>query len=98
MRRRTIGTTLIAFTLATICIPVQAQAKAFISPWGGVVFGNDQATGGFHSMGFSFGDAGHGFVGTETTVGLAPGFFGNGVENYVLDLMSGFTLGHTFKA
>ena len=50
--------------------------RAFINPLGGVVFGNDQATTGFRAVGFSFGDAGHGLVGTETTVGIAPGFSG----------------------
>jgi opacity protein-like surface antigen len=82
----------------TLCLPVAAHAAAFINPWGGVVFGNDQATTGFRAVGLSFGDAGHGLVGTETTVGIAPGFFGKGVENYVLDLMAGFTIGKTFKA
>jgi hypothetical protein len=79
-----------------LCLPAQARAGAFINPWGGLVFGNDQAASGFRSMGFSFGDAGHGFVGTETTVGFAPGYFGSGDENYVLDLMAGFTFGKTY--
>jgi opacity protein-like surface antigen len=83
-------------TLAILCTPVQARADAFVSPWGGLVFGNDQATKGFHSIGVTFGSAGHGLVGTETTIGIAPGFFGNGVENYVLDLMAGVTVGPTF--
>jgi hypothetical protein len=79
-----------------LCLPAQARADAFINPWGGLVFGNDQAATGFRSMGFTFGDAGHGLVGTETTVGFAPGYFGSAVENYVLDLMAGFTFGKTF--
>src|SRR5262245_8554847 len=84
--------------LLGLSVPAQARAAAFINPWGGLVFGNDQAITGFHTFGFSFGDAGHAIVGTETTVGLAPGFFGNAVENYVLDLMAGFTFGKTFKS
>lgn len=96
--RRAIGTTVLALVVATLCAPAQAQAKAFVNPWGGIVFGNDQATSGFHSMGFSFGDAGHGLVGTETSIGIAPGFFGDAVENYVLDLMAGFTIGPTLRA
>jgi len=77
-------------------MPLQARADTFINPWGGLVFGNDQAVSGFHSVGVTIGDAGHGLVGTETTVGLAPGFFGKGTENYVLDLMAGVTIGKTF--
>jgi len=94
--RRGLRTTLLAVALAVVCIPVQARAEAFVNPWAGLVFGNDQAATGFHSLGVSFGDAGHGLVGTETTIVIAPGFFGSGVENYILDLMAGFTVGPTF--
>jgi|KBSSwiS6_1023812.scaffolds.fasta_scaffold04104_3 opacity protein-like surface antigen len=95
--RRVIGTALLGFVLG-MCMPVQARAAEFINPWAGLVFGNEQATSGFHSIGFSFGDAGHGLVGTETNIGLAPGFFGDGVENYVLDLMAGFIIGPTLQS
>jgi outer membrane protein with beta-barrel domain len=96
--RRGIGTVLLGFALGTVCLPVHAQAAEFINPWAGLVFGNNQATSGFSSMGFSFGDAGHGLVGTETNIGISPGFFGNAVENYVLDLMAGFTIGPTLHS
>jgi len=89
---------LLGLVLGTLGLPAEARADAFINPWGGVVFGNKQATTGFHSVGFSFGDVGHGLVGTETNIGLAPGFFGSGVENYVLDLMAGFSVGKTFAS
>jgi opacity protein-like surface antigen len=95
--RRVIGTTLLGFVLG-MCLPAQARAAEFINPWAGLVFGNEQATSGFHSIGFSFGDAGHGLVGTETNIGLAPGFFGDAVENYVLDLMAGFIIGPTLQS
>src|SRR5262249_54543840 len=84
--------------LGTFCVPVPARAAVFINPWGGLVFGSDQATTGFHTFGFTFGDAGHGLVGTETTVGFTPGIFGTETGNYVLDLMAGFTIGKTFKS
>lgn len=96
--RRWIGTALLGLGLGTVGTAEHARAAEFINPWAGVVFGNDQAASGFSSMGFSFGDAGHGLVGTETNIGIAPGFFGSAVENYVLDLMAGFTIGPTLKS
>jgi hypothetical protein len=88
----------LGLVLGMVCWPVPARAAAFINPWGGLVFGNDQAATGFHTFGFTFGDAGHALVGTETTVGFAPGIFGSATGNYVLDLMGGFTIGKTFKS
>ena len=85
--RRATKNVLLAAVVGVLCAPVQAQAKAYISPWSGVVFGNDAAATGFRSVGVSFGDAGHGLVGTETNIGISPGFFGSRVENYVIDLM-----------
>ena len=87
----------LGLVLGTFSVPVPARAAAFINPWGGVVFGNDQASAGFHTYGFTFGDAGHGLFGTETTLGFAPGIFGTETGNYILDLMAGFTIGKTFK-
>src|SRR5215467_13111248 len=88
----------LGLVIGTFCLPVQARAAAFVNPWGGVIFGNDQATTGFHTFGFTFGDAGHGMVATETTIGFSPGVFGSATENYMLDLMAGFTVGKTFKS
>jgi hypothetical protein len=94
--RRAMTNVLLAAVVGVLCTPVQAQAKAYVSPWTGVVFGNDAAATSFRSFGVSFGDAGHGLVGTETNIGISPGFFGSRVENYVIDLMGGFTIGPTF--
>ena len=88
----------LGLVVGTLGAPTRVLAAEFIQPWTGVVFGNDQATSGFHSIGFSFGDAGHGLIGTETNVGLAAGFFGDKVENYVLDLMAGFIIGPTLQS
>ena len=96
--RRGFGTALLGLVLGTVCAPSYARANEFINPWAGVIFGNEQATSGFSSLGFAFGDAGHGLVGTETSIGLTPGFFGGATENYVLDLMAGFTIGPTLKS
>ena len=96
--RRPIGITLLAFGIVATSMSGQARADAFINPWGGLVFGNDQTKTGFRAMGVTFGDAGHGLVGTETTIGISPGFFGDAVENYILDLMAGFTIGPTLRA
>jgi opacity protein-like surface antigen len=95
---RVVRTAVLGLVVATFGIPAPARAAEFINPWAGVLFGNEQATSGFSSLGFSFGNAGHGLVGTETNIGLAPGFFGSVTENYVLDLMAGFTIGPTVKS
>jgi opacity protein-like surface antigen len=95
---RGVRTAILGLVVSTLGMPARVHARSFINPWAGVLFGNDQAASGFSSAGFSFGDAGHGLVGTETNIGLAPGFFGSGVENYVLDLMAGFTIGPTVKS
>ena len=95
---RVVRTALLGLVVAVLGAPAQARADEFINPWAGVLFGNEQAKSGFSSLGFSFGDEGHGLVGTETNIGLSPGFFGNAVENYVLDLMAGFTIGPTITS
>jgi hypothetical protein len=87
---------LLALVVGVMCTPAQARADAYVNPWAGVLFGNDQAATGFRSIGLAVGNANHGLVGTETNIGLTPGFFGAGVENYVLDIMAGVTIGPTF--
>lgn len=96
--RRGVRLAVVGLVVGVLGAPTQVRAAEFIQPWTGIVFGNDQAASGFHSIGFSFGDAGHGLIGTETSVGLAPGFFGDRVENYVLDLMAGFIIGPTLQS
>ena len=96
MRRRL--TVPLALAVALLSVPAQAQAKEFINPWAGVAFGNDAAATGFHSFGVSFGNASHSIWSTETNVGFSPGFFGKGVDNYVLDLMAGVVVGPTLRS
>ena len=96
--RRVLRMGLVAVTVAVVCAPVQASAKSYINPWTGLIFGRDQAPAGFKSFGASFGDAGGTFWGTETNIGLTPAFFGNGVENYVMEIMGGITLGPSWDA
>lgn len=88
---------LIALVVGVMCTPVQARAEAYVNPWAGVIFGNDEVVSGFRSFGASFGSAGGSVWGTETNIGLSPGFFGRSVENYVLDFMAGITVGPTFN-
>ena len=95
---RVVRTAVLGLLVATLGMPTRARAAEFINPWAGVIFGNAQATSGFSSLVFSFGNAGHGLVGTETNIGLTPGFFGSATENYVLDLMAGFTIGPTVNS
>lgn len=96
--RKVVRAVVLGLAIGTFCLPVPAHAAAFVNPWGGLVFGSDQATTGFHTFGITFGNAGHGLVATETTVGFAPGIFGSETGNYVLDLMAGVTIGKTFKS
>lgn len=94
--RRAMTSGLLAMVVGVMCMPAQARADAYVNPWAGVLFGNAEAATGFHSMGLGVGDSSHALVGTETSVGFSPGFFGGGVENYVLDIMAGVTVGPTF--
>jgi opacity protein-like surface antigen len=89
---------LFALAVAFLSGSAQAQARAFINPWGGVIFGNDAAAAGFHSYGVTFGSASHSIWSTETTVGFSPHFFGTSVDNYVLDLMAGVVVGPTLRS
>ena len=89
---------LFALAVAFLSGTAQAQARGFINPWGGVIFGNDAAVTGFHSYGVTFGNASHSIWSTETTVGYSPRFFGSSVDNYVLDLTAGVVIGPTLRA
>jgi opacity protein-like surface antigen len=77
--------------------PAPARADAYINPWAGVHFGNDQARSGPRSFGVSIGEAGNGPIGTETNIGFSPGFFGGDVDNYEVDFMAGVTVGRTLN-
>jgi hypothetical protein len=85
------------FAALSACIPAHARAETYVSPWAGVVFGNDRAASGIRSFGVSFGSAGAEFGGSETTIGFTQKFFGSKPENYVLDIMTGITLGPSFS-
>ena len=75
------------------CSPAQASAEGYVSPWVGVIFGNDQAASGFKSFGVAFGNMRTGVVGTETNIGFTSGFFGKAQDNYVLDISGSLTAG-----
>lgn len=94
--RRVLKGFLFLSVIALVCAPSRAQAAFYVNPWAGINFGNASAGTGFRTIGVSVGSASAGFVGTEASVGYAPGIFGSGARNYLLDLMSGFTLGPTF--
>src|SRR4051812_17865333 len=78
--------------LVILSMPAQSRAAGFANPWGGVIFGNPQASSGFRSFGFSFGEMNRIF-GAETNIGYTPGFFGSAVGNYVLDLNASALVG-----
>ena len=87
-----------AAATAIVLAPQPVRAEAYINPWAGVIFGNEQANQGLRSVGVAVGEAGGNVWGTETNIALAPAFFGaGGIENYVLDIMAGVTLGPTFN-
>lgn len=84
-------------TAIVILAPRPARAEAYVNPWAGVIFGNDEASKGLRSFGAAIGDAGGSVWGTETNIAISPAFFGSGVENYVLDFTAGVTIGPTFN-
>ena len=96
MMRHALKGFLFLSVMVVVCAPAPAQADFYVNPWAGLNFGNAQLGTGVRTVGISVGSASAGFVGSEASIGYAPGIFGSGAKNYLLDLMSGFTLGPTF--
>ena len=82
----------VAAVLVTLWSPAQARAEGYINPWAGVLFGNDQAEGDW-TWGLNGGYMGAGIIGGEASFGFAPKFYGDSVDNYVMDFMGNLIVG-----
>lgn len=90
--RRAIKGLVLTCLVATLWGPVEARADGYVSPWAGVNFGNDQAEGDW-AFGVNAGAMGAGIIGGELDFGFAPDFFGESVDNHVLNLMGNLIIG-----
>jgi len=90
--RRAIKVLVISSVLALLWAPAQARAEGYVSPFAGVNFGNDQNQGDWN-WGVNAGWMGAGIIGGELDFGYAPKFFGDAVDNHVLDVMGNLIIG-----
>lgn len=90
--RRAIKALLIVAVTAGVWAPAQAQAEGYVSPWAGINFGNDQAEGDW-AFGANAGYMGGGVIGGELDFGFAPNFFGESVDNHVMNVMANLIVG-----
>ncbi len=81
-----------AGVVAMLWAPSQARAEGYISPFAGVMFGNDQLEKK-PVYGVNAGWMGAGIIGAEVDFGWAPDVFGESVDNHVLDLMANLIIG-----
>ena len=90
--RRAIKALVLTGVLAVLWAPTQARADGYVSPWAGVNFGNDQAEGDW-AFGVNAGAMGAGIIGGELDFGFAPNFFGESVDNHVMNVMGNLIIG-----
>jgi opacity protein-like surface antigen len=90
--RRAMKALVLVGVLAVLWGPVEARADGYVSPWAGVNFGNDQAEGDW-AFGVNAGAMGAGIIGGELDFGFAPNFFGESVNNHVLNVMGNLIVG-----
>ena len=90
--RRVIKALVLTSVLALSWAPAQARAEGYVSPWAGVNFGNDQAEGKA-AFGVFAGYMGAGIIGGEVDFGFAPNFFGESVDNNVMNVMGNLIIG-----
>lgn len=90
--RRVFKALVLTAAVAVVYTPVQARAEGYVSPWAGVNFGNDQNEGDF-TYGVNAGYMGAGIIGFEFGLGVAPDFFGEVVDNSVIDVMGNIIVG-----
>lgn len=83
---------IVAAVLMVLWSPVPARAEGYVNPWAGVLFGNDQAEGDW-TWGANGGYMGAGIIGGEASFGFAPKFYGDAVDNYVMDFMGNVIVG-----
>jgi opacity protein-like surface antigen len=90
--RRVFKALVLTAAVAFVSAPVHARADSYVSPWAGVNFGNDQYEGDW-TYGVNIGNMGAGIIGFEFGLGVAPNFFGEGVDNSVIDVMGNIIVG-----
>jgi len=85
-----------------VSAPTSARAEGYVSPWAGVQFGSNVASGrgdldtGRGGFGVNAGGMGAGIIGGEVGFGFNPSFFGSKSEfgdNNVMDLMGNIIIG-----
>lgn len=93
--RRAFKALLVIAVSAIVCMPMQARADGFFTPWAGVAFGNNPNTGR-GAFGASGGYMGGGIIGGEVDLGVSPSFFGTKTDfgsNSVITLMGNVIAG-----
>lgn len=91
--RRVVKALAVAAAVALLSAPVPARAEGFVNPWAGVIFGNNQGDEGTWGFGVNAGGMGAGILGAEVDFGYIPNFYGNVVDNYVMNLMGNVLVG-----
>jgi opacity protein-like surface antigen len=90
--RRVMRVLVLTAAVAFVLTPAQVRAEGYVNPWLGGNFGNSSAEGKV-AFGVNAGGMGAGIIGGELSFGFAPDFFGESVENSVLDLMGNLIIG-----
>lgn len=78
--------------MAVLCLPNNARAEGYISPFAGVHFGNAQFENNA-VYGVNAGWMSAGVIGGEVDFGWGPNAFDEVVDNHVLDLMANLIVG-----
>lgn len=90
--RRVIKTLLMTAVVAVLWAPAQARAEGYVSPFAGVVFGNDSIDSK-PAWGVNAGWMGAGIIGGEIDFGWAPDVFTDAVDNHLMDFMGNIIIG-----
>ncbi|MGE0450729.1 MAG: outer membrane beta-barrel protein [Vicinamibacterales bacterium] len=91
--RRVVKALAIVAVVGLISAPTAARAEGFVNPWAGVVFDNSQGDEGNWGFGVNAGAMGAGIIGGEIDFGYLPNFYGDVVDNHVLNLMGNLIVG-----
>src|SRR4051812_42661907 len=83
---------IVTAVIATVWAPARARAEAYVSPFAGVHFGNDEIENKF-VWGANAGYMGAGVFGLEADFGWAPTPFDEPVDNHIMDFMGNLIIG-----
>jgi len=90
--RRALKALVLSGVVALLWAPAQARAEGYVSPFAGVVFGNDSIDSK-PTYGVNAGWMGAGIIGGEVDFGFAPDVFTDVVDNHLLDVMGNIIIG-----